>query len=384
MRIGIDISTVLNHGQDIGAGRYIINLVRNLLKIDKKNTYILTGRYVTDKYLEIINKIKSTYTDNKIEFKLYKTTQRNLDIWNRLKFPPIELMGFKADLLHCPDYLIPATLNKTIILTIHDLAFIRFPQFNFDWFIKKYTKEVKRNTALAKVIIADSKSTKNDTIKFFKIDPPKVKVVYLASDSRFKKLAYQKRDKKVLIKYGIDKKYILSTGTIEPRKNYSALIKAFNYIKHNNNNFDFKLVIVGRTGWKSESTYKERELSPYKDDILFTGRVSDKELVQIYNQAEIFVYPSLFEGFGLPPIEAMSCGLPVIASDSSSLKEVVGNAGILIPPDDFKKISNQILYILKNEKIAEKLKEKSLEQAKKFRWEKTARETLKIYEEIMF
>jgi len=383
MRIGIDISTVLNHGQDIGAGRYITNLVKNLLKIDKKNIYILTGRYVTDKYLEIINGIKSTCTDNKIEFKLYKTTQRNLDIWNKLRFLPIELMGFKADLLHCPDYLIPPTLNKIIILTIHDLAFIRFPQFNFDWFIKKYTKEVKRNARLAKIIIADSKSTKDDIIKFFKIDPAKVKVVYLASDSRFKKLANQEKDKEVLKKYGIDKKYILSVGTIEPRKNYSTLIKAFNYIKHNNNNFNCKLVIVGRTGWKSEATYRERELSPYKDDILFIGRVSDKDLVQIYNQAEIFVYPSLFEGFGLPPMEAMSCGLPVIASDSSSLKEVVGDAGILVPPEDFKEISKQILYVLKNEKIKKKLKEKSLKQAQKFSWEKTARKTLNIYNEII-
>jgi len=383
MRIGIDISTVLNHGQDIGAGRYIINLVRNLLKIDKKNTYVFTGRYVTDKYLEIINGIRSTCTDNKIEFKLYKTTQKKLNLWNRLRFPPIELMGFKADLLHCPDYLIPPTLNKIIILTIHDLAFIRFPQFNFDWFIKKYTKEVERNARLAKIIVADSKSTKDDIIKFFKIDPAKVKVVYLASDSRFKKLANQEKDKEVLKKYGIDKKYILSVGTIEPRKNYSTLIKAFNYIKHNNNNFNCKLVIVGRTGWKSEATYRERELSLYKDDILFIGRVSDKELVQIYNQAEIFVYPSLFEGFGLPPMEAMSCGLPVIASDSSSLKEVVGDAGILVPSEDYREISKQISYILKNEKITEELKEKSLKQAQKFSWEKTARKTLNIYNEII-
>ena len=383
MRIGIDISTVLNHGQDIGAGRYVTNLVRNLLKIDKKNTYVFTGRYVTDKYLEIINRIKSTCTDNKIEFKLYKTTQKKLNLWNSLRFPPIELMGFKADLLHCPDYLIPPTLNKIIILTIHDLAFIRFPQFNFDWFIKKYTKEVKRNARLAKIIIADSKSTKDDIIKFFKIDPAKVKVVYLASDSQFKKLANQEKDKKVLKKYGIDKKYILSAGTIEPRKNYPTLIKAFNYIKHSNNDFNYRLVIVGRTGWKSEATYRERELSPYKDDILFIGRISDKELVQIYNQAEIFVYPSHFEGFGLPPMEAMSCRLPVIASDSSSLKEVVGDAGILVPSEDYREISRQILYVLKNEKIKKKLREKSLKQAQKFSWEKTARKTLDIYNEII-
>jgi len=103
MRIGIDISTVLNHGQDIGAGRYIINLVKNLLKIDKKNTYVLTGRYITDEYLYIIKNLKSKFASNKIELKLFKTTQKKLEVWNRLRFPPIELMGFRAELLHFPD-----------------------------------------------------------------------------------------------------------------------------------------------------------------------------------------------------------------------------------------------------------------------------------------
>ncbi|GAI23406.1 unnamed protein product [marine sediment metagenome] len=167
-RIGIDISTLLNHGPDIGAGRYIINLVRNLLEIDNKNTYVLTARYTSNEYLEIAYSLQKDFETNKIELKFYRTPQKKLDLWNRLKFPPIEFLGFKADLLHCPDYLIPPTLNKIIILTIHDLAFIRFPQFNFDWFTKKYTKEVKRNARLAKIIIADSKSTKDDIIKFFK------------------------------------------------------------------------------------------------------------------------------------------------------------------------------------------------------------------------
>jgi len=187
----------------------------------------------------------------------------------------------------------------------------------------------------------------------------------------------------VLKKYKIDKKYILSVGTIEPRKNFITLIKAFNLIKHNINNFDYKLVIAGQTGWKSEATYRERTISPYREDILFTGRVSDKELVQIYNQAELFVYPSLFEGFGLPPLEAMSCGLPVIASKSSSLKEVVGDAGILVTAGDESELKKWILHVLENEEIKEELKRKSLVQVKKFSWEETAQKTINLYYKII-
>ncbi|MCG2791721.1 MAG: glycosyltransferase family 4 protein [Actinomycetia bacterium] len=378
-RIGIDISTLLNHGPNIGAGRYIINLVRNLLEIDNKNTYVLTGRYTSTEYLEIAYNLKKDFENNKIELKFYGTPQKKLDLWNRLKFPPIEFLGFKADILHCPDYLIPPTLNKNIVLTIHDLAFIRFPQFNFPWFIKKYTIEVKRNAKRAKKIIADSQSTKNDIVNFFNINPSKVSVVRLAADAFFRKLPSKEKGKGVLKKYNIDKKYILSVGTIEPRKNFTTLIKAFNIAKKRNAGFGYKLVIAGRTGWKSEATYTEREASPYKDDILFIGKVSDEDLLQIYNQAELFVYPSLFEGFGLPPLEAMSCGLPVMASDSSSLKEVVGDAGILVPSEDHREISRQILYVLKNEKLKEELKKKSLIQARKFNWTKTAEKTLDVY-----
>ena len=382
-RIGIDISTLLNHGCDIGAGRYIINLVRNLLEIDKENTYILTGRYTSARYLDVAYNLKEDFKNNKIELKFYRTSQKKLDLWNRLKFPPIEFLGFKADILHCPDYLIPPTLNKNIVLTIHDLAFLRFPEFNFDWFVKKYTREVKKNAQISRKIIADSESTKDDIIRFFKIDPQKIEVIYLASDTVFKKLPETRIDRNILKKYKINKKYILSVGTIEPRKNFITLIKAFNLIKQKNTGFDYKLVIAGRTGWKSEATYEEREKSPYREDILFTGIVPDRDLVQIYNQAELFVYPSLFEGFGLPPLEAMSCGLPVIASDSSSLKEVVGDAGILLSPGNNIEIQKQILHVLENEEIKEELKRKSLIRAKKFSWEETAQKTINLYYKII-
>jgi len=382
LRIGIDISTLVNHGPDIGAGRYIINLVKNLIINDKKNTYILTGRYISDDYIEIIRKLKDDFRP-RIELKLYKTSQKKLDLWDRFRFPPLELYGFRVDILHCPDYLIPPTTNKNLVITVHDLSFIRYPQFNFEWFIKKYTREVKRSILSAKKIIADSLSTRNDIVKFFNIDPGKIYVIYLASDSIFKKLTHKEKNTRILKKYGIDKKYILSVGTIEPRKDFTTLIKAFNYIKQTDAGSGYKLVITGRTGWRSEPTYAERENSTFKEDISFIGRVPDSDLVQIYNQAELFAYPSIFEGFGLPPLEAMSCGLPVVARDTSSLKEVIGDSGILLKNGDEQEFGKEILNIIKNEDIKEKLKEKSLIRAKKFSWRKTAQLTTGLYREII-
>ena len=383
LRIGIDISTLLNHGPDIGAGRYIINLIRNLLRIDKKNTYVLTGRYITGEYLPEIYDLKSQFPDSKVKLDLYNTTFRKLKLWDKIRFPLLELLGFKADILHCPDFIVPPTMNKNIILTVHDLAFIRFPEFNLDWFIKKYTGEIKRNARISKKIIADSESTRNDIVNFFGIDPARVDVVYLAADDIFRKLTEKEKSMDILKKYQIDKKYILSVGTIEPRKNFAALIRAFNNIKKTRIGSGYKLVIVGRTGWKSEATYQGRENSPYSDDILFTGRITDQDLVQLYNWAELFVYPSLFEGFGLPPLEAMSCGLPVIAYDTSSLKEIIGDAGKLVETGDETELENQLLYVLENEKIKRELSSKSLTQAKKFKWEETAKKTLDIYNKII-
>jgi glycosyltransferase involved in cell wall biosynthesis len=379
LRIGIDISTLLNHGPDIGAGRYISNLLKNLLKIDKKNTYVLTGRYITEKHIPHIYDIKKSFAGSSVELKLYKTSQKKLDLWDKLRFPPLELLGFKADILHCPDYMIPPTLNNNIILTIHDLAFIRFPEFNFDWFIKKYTRKVKGNTRISKKIIADSKSTRNDIVKFFGTDPGRVNVVYLAADKTFKSLAPARINKNILKKYRIAGRFILSVGTIEPRKNFITLIKAFNDLKQKIKSFDYKLVIAGRTGWKSEATYRERDRSPFRQDILFIGRVPDPDLIQIYNQAELFVYPSLLEGFGLPPLEAMSCGLPVLAFDHSSLKEVIGDAGILVPPGNDAEMEKQMLYVLKNRKIKNVLKKKSISRSNLFSWTETAEKTLNIY-----
>jgi len=277
------------------------------------------------------------------------------------------------------DYIIPPTLNNNIVLTIHDLAFMRFPEFNFDWFINKYRNLVRKNANISSRILASSQSTADDIHKYFNIGKDKIDMIHLAAGPDFKKLGSGELIRKIPKKFNIQRPYLLSVGTIEPRKDFVTLIKAYNLAREDNHNFKHQLVIVGRTGWKSEATYSERDSSPYKDDIIFTGRTTDSDLVQLYNQADVFIYTSLFEGFGFPPLEAMSCGLPVICSDSSSIKEVVGDSGILLKPGDTKGFSCNMVNITRDAVLREKLSKDSVKRARDFSWEKTAKKTLSVY-----
>ncbi|MCE5328767.1 glycosyltransferase family 4 protein, partial [bacterium] len=296
--------------------------------------------------------------------------------------PPLELKGlFNVDVLHCPDYLIPPTINKNIILTVHDLSFYRFPEFNFEWFIKKYQTTVLNNAKRAKKIIADSNSTKLDIVNFMNINPQKIEVVYLAADKKFRKLKPDELKKEVPGKFNVKKDYVLSVGTIEPRKNFNTLIKAFNIFKKSSEvSENYNLVIAGKTGWKSEETFEELNKSPFKDEIIFTDEVNDNDLVQLYNQASLFVYPSVFEGFGLPILEAMSCGLPVIAANTSSIPEIFQNDEFLINPFKEEEIAEKINLVLVNNDIKKSLIDFSIKNARKFTWEKTAARTASIYE----
>lgn len=379
LKVVLDVTALINHGQDIGAGRYILNLVRSLVSLEKNNEYILYGIYDSSQYLPVAYNLKKEFTDVDISFKFIKAGPGILKAYEFLRFPPIEFFGLKADVVHAMDYVIPPTLNNNIVLTIHDLAFIRFPEFNFEWFVKKYSRMVGKNAVTAKKILASSQSTADDINKYFKIEKDKIETVYLAAEPAFRRLAPNEIDCTILKNLNISKPFLISVGTIEPRKDFATLIKAYDLARTINPDLKHMLIIAGRTGWKSETTYKAREESAYKDDIIFTGRLSDRELIQLYNQADIFVYTSLFEGFGFPPLEAMSCGLPVICSDSSSIKEVVDDAGILVRPGNMEGFAENMVKAVKEKELKKKLAQKSLNRAKAFSWQKTAKTTLSVY-----
>jgi glycosyltransferase involved in cell wall biosynthesis len=253
----------------------------------------------------------------------------------------------------------------------------------------------KQEAKKADKIMADSFSTKEDLVNIYKIDPAKIKVVYLGVSKDFKPI---KKDnpqlKRVRKKYSLPaspsggpKPFILYFGTIEPRKNLILLIKAFEALKEKTiwKGFegdvfsDLKLVIAGAKGWLYKDIFKEVENSKYKKDIIFTGFVDDKDKPHLYNLANLFVYPSFFEGFGFPPLEAMACGVPTIVSNASSLPEIVGDGAVMIDPYNVDELAFAIRKVLEDKDLRENLIKKGLKQAKKFSWDKTAQEVLEVF-----
>ncbi|WP_083810054.1 glycosyltransferase family 4 protein [Methanothermococcus okinawensis] len=228
-------------------------------------------------------------------------------------------------------------------------------------------------------IISISHHTKQDIIKYFKIPEDKIKVIHLAANENYKPLK-EKEINEVKQKYNLNYPFILYVGGLEPKKNIPTLLKALYKLKKQGINH--KLILTGVKRWKYKSIFETIEKLNLQKDVIFTGYVPDEDLPALYNAADLFVYPSLYEGFGLPPLEAMACGTPVITSNTSSLPEVVGDAGIMINPYNVDELAKAMNEVLTNEGLREELSKKGLERAKLFSWKKCAEEHLKVYEEV--
>lgn len=371
MKIGIDISQIV---YGTGVSTYTKNLVENLLAIDKVNEYILFGSSLRAK-----KKLKDFLTElegfKNFQSKLASFPPTLLEIfWNKLHIYPIEKFIDVVDVFHSSDWTQPKILNLNTkkVTTIHDMI----PYLFASSLPKKIVENQKRRLELVKkevdMIIADSNTTKDDTVKFLEIPEKKVRVVYLAPDPAFK----NQRDDKVeavLEKYKIKKPYILSVATQEPRKNIQKLIDVFTEIQQRRP--ELHLVLSGKYGWGPGLRTTE--------NVIWTDYVSKEDLMCLYSGCRVFVYPSLYEGFGLPVLEAMACGAPVITSNNSSLVEISKDAAILVDPRSTSQLTRAIEMILDlNLENYQKMVRASLYRAKAYTWEKTARETLKVYEEL--
>lgn len=356
MKIAIDIRAACH--RKAGKGYYTLYIIKELLKIDKKNTYIL----YSDKPSEDFPNIKQIRG-----FSIF--WHLNL-LWHLIKDKP--------DVFFAPtSYIVPALAPKRLntVITVHDLVAFLFS----DTHNRKATAIERLTLASAlkkaKYAICVSQNTIKDLHEKFDHAASRTRLVYCAAGDEFKILISRELEN-VKSKYKLPEKFILGVGTIEPRKNFVSLIKAFASVKD-----DFKdlhLVIIGTKGWGSEETYYMIEECRIKNRTTFLGYVEYQDLVKIYNLAKIFIFPSIYEGFGMPPLEAMKSGCPVICSNTSSLPEVVGEAAYMIDPHDEEQIINGIRAILGNQDLAEALKKKGLEQAEKFSWRKSAEQLLKI------
>jgi len=401
MIVGIDIR-VLARGKKTGIEEYTSNLLSFLLtfKNSEKIKYKL--------FYNAFNKVKLDYSwikpDN-VELKEFKLPNRILDLLTLVfKKPTIDKFLGPVDIFFSPHFL-PISLPQQIkrVITIHDLSFKHHPQFfSFSRKLWHFLTFPKKQVKKADKIITDSFSTKEDLIKIYGIEPEKIDVIYLGIGSEFKpKLKTSSQLKEVKNKYNLPDNFILYFGTIEPRKNLALLIKAFENIKENFSDYnpkiswaglegratsrgknlfdDLKLVIAGSKGWLYKDVIEKTKKSKHKEDIIFTGTIDSIDKPFLYNLASIFIYPSFFEGFGFPPLEAMACGTPTIVSNTSSLPEVVGDGAIMIDPYNVDELTYAIKKVLEDKELRNNLTEKGFERVKKFDWGKTAKQTLEVF-----
>ncbi len=360
MKIAININE-LTLNQNTGVKVYTREIVNALGEVDKKNEYLLYAN-CRDEALPRL------YGFDYNNFKL-KISKSLLPFWTYFKLPR-EIKKDKPDVLFMPIQATPffrKPKNIKLVVTVHDLAFLLFPKhFTFkDRFLLNF--HTKRAVQMADKIIAPSEATKKDIIKFYKVDESKIEVIYHGVETRH-----------CLVSTTTNKSYILFVGSIQPRKNISRLIEAFEILKNRRDEAVPRLYIAGAKGWLSDEIYGKAKESKFSEEIIFKGSVSDNELDSLYKNASIFVMPSLYEGFGLPVLEAMSYGIPCVVSDNSSLREIAGDGALLVDAYNPNDIAEKINVLLGDKELRKNLSEKGIENAKRFSWIESAEKTLKV------
>lgn len=373
MKIGVDIRVLLDKNYS-GVAGFTFNLLKNIIKKDELQAYYFF--YNSFKKCSLPDfippeRIISTRYPNKIF---------NYILQKIFNYPRLDKVIGEADIFYAPHINFSSFSGQSKnVITIHDLSFLRYPEFfssrkNF-W---HRALNIKKNIKKFDKVIAVSHNTRNDIIELLGVSPDKVEVVYPGLPefqlSKVFSFNYLKE------KYQIDRDYILYLGTIEPRKNITGLISAYNLLRDSGQ--DFLLVLAGAWGWKTGEIKKKWQASPYKDDIRFISYVDDECKPLLYQQAKVFVYPSFYEGFGFPPLEAMHFSLPVIASSTSSLSEVLGAGALLINPDKPQEIFQAMKVVLTDKNIRQNLIKRGQARVAEFSWDKTSQEYLRIFKSL--
>lgn len=384
MRIGIDARSILNpeKGDAIGVGHYTYQLIRHLLDMDKENEYVLFFDFrVREKDVK-----KFSRPNVKIKFYPFSDYKKYLPgAYNEI-LGTATLVKENLDVLHStsPMSRIPVSYRGKTVVTIHDLAVYKVPDVFPSLATTKTRAVLNLMTGKADKIIAVSESTKKDLREIFKSPEDKIKVIYSGFDKRLFEESGVTREK-VLEKYGIKDRYILFLGTLEPIKNIVRLFEAYKLFrsncKNNKDNIkcDWKLVMAGKNGWLSKDFKQVAKDLGISKDVIFTGYVIGDDLVPLFKNADFFVMPSLYEGFGTTVLEAFATGTPAIVSNVSSLPEIADGAALFVNPLDVKDIASAMEKFAYDENLKNSYREKGKKQLEKFNWEKCARETLEVY-----
>ena len=304
--------------------------------------------------------------------------------WEHLTLP-LELLTLRLDLLHSPDFILPQRRPCAGVVTIHDLAFLRFPHLVTPEAARYYSR-IRQAAHSAERVIAVSECTRRDILELLEVPQERVRVIYEAAGAPFRPLKLHPDERRDLRgRHLAAGRFALFVGTIEPRKNLPTLLRAFRRMMERYPDLDPhpRLVIVGEQGWLSEEVFGLLQELRLAQEVAFIGPATSEELVWLYNAARFLAFPSLYEGFGLPPLEAMACGTPVVASTAGALPEVVGEAGLLLDPLDVEGWAEAMARLWSDESLRRTLREKGLERAALFSWKRAAQETLAVYREAM-
>ena len=376
MKIGIN-ALKLYTSQDYrnaGISHYIRQLTTHLLDHDGKNDYTLFTNNLMPQWQE-----QTRYAPRIVTSWLPTARPVPRILWEQTLLAWHTTRG-KLDLLHCPLNVIPMAAACPTVLTIHDLAFLRYPRL-FPRFKQRYLQLFTRMSARnANAVMTVSASTRDDVVEMFGVPRDRVHVVYHAADADFC-LRSQDECNTFRASKGLTTRYILYVGTLEPRKNVDVLIRAFGKVLREEG-LQHKLVLIGGKGWMTQAIQQAIEDAGIGDRVLMPGYVAREELPLWYSSADLFVYPSTYEGFGYPALEAMASGTPVIASNTSSLPEVVGDAGMLVAPREVSRLATAMAGILTDSELADKLRSRGLKQAIKFNWVDSVHTCLDIYQSL--
>lgn len=297
-------------------------------------------------------------------------------LWNTVGWPGAARgIMQEADVVHTPVLLVPPRRSVPLVVTVLDLSFILFPEYHGRWWRTMARRGLRRAVREADALIAISEHTADDLIRLTGVRRERVHVIPLAADPRFAPV----NNPAVPVRYGIEGPYVLYVGALEPRKNLGVLLHAFAQM----GNTDVKLVLAGPRGWMFDEIFDTVQRLGLSSRVVFPGFVPDEDLPALLSGAEAFVYPSRYEGFGLPVLEAMSCGVPVITTNASSLPEVAGDAAVTVAPNDAAGLSNALRNVLGNAALRDELRGKGLVRASRFSWTDTAVETTHVYQSLL-
>jgi glycosyltransferase involved in cell wall biosynthesis len=370
VRIAIDAHSV---GTRLGGNEsYAVNLIEALAQIDSVNQYTI---YVTT------NEARDRFAHRWSNFKVRSTLPHTPLIRIPLTLSA-ELRKHPVDVLHV-QFTAPPFCPCPVVVSIHDLSFEHLPGTFKRRSRTQLRMTVRHSARRASRILSLSEHTRRDIIETYGIDAERVSTIPLAAAEHFGPIDDNRELQRVRHTYGIDGDYILSVGSIQPRKNLARLIRAYALLRENCSIDKLpKLVLVGKCAWLYDETLRTLDKAGVKDTVVLTGYVPEGDLPALYYGALCFVYPSYFEGFGLPPLEAMKCGTPVIVGDRTSLPEVVGDAALAIDPFDVEAIAGAIMRLIDDSALRRELSVKGQERSRTFSWLDTARKTLAVYEEV--